>query len=113
MPASLYDVLMNAKHFIPPPGNPAIFRDGIPMLTFAGPRSWMIEAWVATLAKREKIAMDWSFFGGRAVVRALPKDEARAREVLSSNLEDLKKAAQDAYVLKDEGAYPMEALRWL
>ncbi len=87
--------------------DPKIWKQGQAVLILAGPRSWMIEAWVQKVSELSGLAMDWSYFGGRAVVRTLAAVDA-AVKALSNYLRELELAAKAAVQRKDSGAYELQ-----
>jgi hypothetical protein len=91
-----------------------VWERGEPVLVVAGPRSWMIEAWVLELAARSGARVDWSQYAGRAVVQAVIGDAAE-REALGRTVEQLlpslAAAAERAHKRGSEHGYPLQIVR--
>lgn len=55
----------------PPPCNDKVFENGTVVLITSTIPSNAMEGWVKQVAERSGQPVDWHFFGGRAVVKAL------------------------------------------
>ena len=59
---------------MPPPCDPKILKNGVVVAVLDAP-SEHAEEWVKTVAARSGVPVDWHYIGGRAVVKALAKNE--------------------------------------
>lgn len=51
--------------------DPRVALEGVAFVVISGPRASLIEAWVQGVAEATGTPMDWSWVGGRAVVKTL------------------------------------------
>lgn len=91
----LLNDLLSVEQVQPGRCSPDVWEHGTQVMVLAGPRSWVIERWVREVAKRSQLAVDWSFFGGRAVIQAVLKDNVE-QERLAYAIGDLLPTLQEA-----------------
>lgn len=65
--------------------DPKIFKSGEFFCILAGPRSWLIEAWVAKVRDIADAKIDWHMAGGRACVYYLGGQKALKRLAEAAN----------------------------
>lgn len=61
--------LVHAYGQSPPPCDSLIWETGISVAILTGPRAPVMEAFVKSIAQETGEPVDWSYFGGRAVVK--------------------------------------------
>lgn len=108
----LLEMFLDTERKVGPDCDQEIWRLGVQILRFAGPRSWMIETFVRAASEQAGIPMDWHFAGGRAVVLCLPGDKGKAMKSLMDLMPTLEEAAKRAKARGDESAYEVQILEW-
>ena len=81
------DTTNNQEPAQPPPCNPNVYRDGVPIFVTHSIRSFKIEPWVRKIAALSGQPVDWHFAGGRAIVLACG-DVEKARVALMQCLRE-------------------------
>jgi len=92
-----------------------LYREGEFFCCLAGPRSWLIEAWVQKIRKLSGVKVDWNMMGGRARLVYLGDAAAFQRLVEAANLTRpaLEEAAlkTSSYDFVRDGSHP--SVQWL
>jgi len=92
-----------------------VFDKGEFFCCLAGPRSWMIEAWVKKIRELSGVRVDWNMMGGRARVVYLGSSEAFKKLVEAANA--TRPALEEAALQKAKGVLVLEhgypAVQWL
>jgi hypothetical protein len=83
---TLVEDFLKAKRGNDNPCNPEIFKSGKSFCMLAGPRTWVIEAWVQSVAKLAEAEVDWHMGGGRASVLYLGDEEVYERIIEAGGL---------------------------
>lgn len=73
--AQLVAKFMSVKQSVPDGCTQDVFTTGRFLCMLVGPRPWTIEAWAREVAELAGAKVDWSFMGGRAVVKYLGDDQ--------------------------------------
>ena len=113
--AKLVAEFLNVEEVQPGRCEQEIFDDGEFFCCLAGPRSWVIEAWVKKIRELSGQRIDWNFSGGRAVVNFLGGTEAHKRLVEAAEatrpaLEEAALKTSTSDLVRD-GVFP--AVQWL
>ena len=95
--------LLAIKKTQPDQSDSEIFEQGEVFCCLAGPESWLIEAWVAKLRGYSGAQVDWSFSGGRAIVRYLGGEDAYKR--LAKYADVIRPALEEAAGTSQKGTY--------
>ncbi len=97
MSTELVKELLAAPHAQPNTKcDPKIWKHGVQVFRFAGPRSWMIECWVKAVRKVSGRPVDWHFAAGRAIILCLQKDIEAVETTCKELLPHLEEAAMQA-----------------
>lgn len=111
----LVQEFLNVEQVQPGRCDDKIYKDGTFFCCLAGPRSWMIEAWVKKIRELSGVPVDWNMMGGRARVAYLGDEGAFRSLVKAANLtrpalEEAAFEASTSSLIKEDG-YP--AVQWL
>lgn len=86
--------LLNAKQETPPPCDQELMTEGVSVLSFYGPRPWVIDIFVKAASLRAGAPIDWHFDGGNSNVVAFSEDLEKAKQALSDLMPTLEEAAK-------------------
>lgn len=113
--AKLVAELLATEKVQPGRCNPKIFNEGEFFCMLAGPRSWLIEAWVRKIRDLADAKIDWHFAGGRACVYYLGGPEALKRLIEAAEMTRpaFEEAAlkQSTYDFVQDGSHP--SIQWM
>lgn len=105
------ELFLSTKKVKPAPCQKNLFKDGVEVLRLAGPRTWMIESYVAESSRRARVPIDWHFCGGIAIVLALEEDAERATESLVQLMPSFQEAARHPKA-RENGGYELRVFGW-
>ena len=111
----LVEEFISVKEVQPGSSDLEIFNKGKFFCCLAGPRSWMIEAWVKKIRKLSGTRVDWSMAGGRACVSYLGDENDFQRLVAAAEL--TRPALEEAALKKGTSSLVREhdypSVQWL
>jgi hypothetical protein len=95
--------------------DPEVYDEGQSFCCLAGPRSWMIEAWVKKIRELSGVKVDWNMSGGRAVVAYVGdqgafKSLVKAADLTRPAFEEAARQKTTSNLVVEHG-YP--AIQWL